>query len=81
MLGHFPFFYKTVFSIVLMFPDTYKQRTASFANVTSVTFARNAVDVACCELGITHWSGSHECVPKFVLGFENLPDIPIPILE
>jgi len=64
-----------------MFPDPYRQQSDSFANVNSITFAGNSVDLVCCELGITHWSGSHECVPKFVLGFENLPDIPIPILE
>jgi hypothetical protein len=38
--------------------------------------------MVCCELGITHCSGSHECVPKGLLGFENIPDVlPIPILQ
>jgi hypothetical protein len=29
----------------------------------------------CCELGITDKFGSHECVPKCVLGLENRPDV------
>jgi len=63
-------------------PDPYRQRSDSFANVTSITFAGNAVHVVCCELGITHLSGPHECVLKVLLGFENLPDVlAIPFLQ
>jgi hypothetical protein len=29
----------------------------------------------CFELGITHGSGFHECVPKCVPGLENCPDV------
>jgi hypothetical protein len=63
---------------VLVFPDPYGKRSASFANVTSATFTRHAVHAVCCELGITLWSGSHECVPKGVLSFENRPDVAVP---
>jgi hypothetical protein len=34
----------------------------------------------CSELGITHGSGCHECVPKSVLGLENRPDLAVPNL-
>jgi len=64
-----------------MFPDPYRQQSASFANLNSITFAGNSVDLVCCELGITHWSDSRECVSKLLIGFENLPDVvTIPIL-
>jgi len=37
------------------------------------------IHMECCRcsvlLGITYWSGSHECVPKGVLGFENRLDV------
>jgi hypothetical protein len=58
-----------------VFPDPYGQRSACFAYVASTTFARNVVYAMCCELGITHRSGSHESVPKCVLGLENRPDV------
>jgi gamma-glutamyl phosphate reductase len=58
-----------------VFPNPYRQRSACFAHIASTTFARNVVYAMGCELGIAHRSGSHECVPKCVLGLENRPDV------
>jgi hypothetical protein len=65
-----------------VFPDLYGQKSACFAYIASTSFARNVVNEMCCEMGYTHRSGSHEWVPKGVLGLENRPDVvevPIPL--
>jgi hypothetical protein len=45
--------------------------SACFAYIASTAFARNIYAI-CCLLGISHRSGSHECVPKCVLVSEYL---------
>jgi hypothetical protein len=49
--------------------------SAYFAYIASTAFARYIVNSMCSELGITHMSGPHECVPKCVRALENHRDV------